>query len=356
MMVFAIESSCDETALACFDPDRGVVREWIHSQIADHQPYGGIVPDLASREHLRLLPHLIESAVKELKEGEGMESLSAIAVTSGPGLAGCLALGIASAKSLGILWDRPVVGVNHLRGHLYSPFMGTYAAGPSSFLERYGELLPHLGLVVSGGNTLLVSLTAGGKAEVVAETVDDAAGEALDKGGKFLGMPYPAGPLIEKRAREGDPQAYGFPRAFADKPDRRFSFSGLKTSLRYTLEAMDDAEWERRLPDLCASYQEAVVDALVQKTGQILRRSQRNRRGAPKWRSLGLSGGVANNGVLRERMGDLAARFGIPFLVADRAHTGDNASMIAFAAHLDPWHTRDNRDGRLSFDPVWEIG
>jgi len=345
-MILAIESSCDESAVALFEPVRGLVHQQVASQIALHQPFGGVVPDIASREHLKNFPHILTGLLGCAGVPDGLRR---IAVTAGPGLAGSLALGVALAKALALAWELPLVGVNHLRGHAFSPFIDLHAAAPAGFEAALEALLPHLGLIVSGGNTLLVAIDRARSVRVVAGTVDDAAGEALDKGAKLLGMPYPGGPLIEKLAQGGDPRAFDFPRAFAHTREPRFSFSGLKTSLRYLLEKLSDAELERRLPDVCASYQAAVVDALVLKAGHVLV-------DFGPFRSIGLSGGVANNQTLRAAIADLADRHGMPSLHARREHTGDNAAMIAFAAWIDPRGCRDNgSDFALSFDPSWHI-
>jgi N6-L-threonylcarbamoyladenine synthase len=323
-MILAVESSCDESALALFDPEQGVVGEWVHSQINLHKEYGGVVPDLASREHLKnFFPLLDVSGVVARKE-----RVTQIAVTHGPGLAGCLALGIAFARSLGLAWGVPVVGANHLRGHAFSPFIALHASGPESFEAAFGDLLPHLGLIVSGGNTILFEIDQDRSIEILAETVDDAAGEALDKGAKLLGLPYPGGPMVEKLAAKGDPGAFDFPKAIAPRNERRFSFSGLKTSLRYRIEKMSDSELTSAMPDICASYQSAVIDQLVGKTKHLIQGSA--------YRSLGLSGGVSNNKALRAAMEKLAKRYRMPSLIAQPKHTGDNAAMIAFAAFADP--------------------
>lgn len=339
-MIIGVESSCDESALALFDPAYGMQGQWIHSQIAKHEAYGGIVPDLASREHLAHFPPLIEKLLHAYEPCPG----DLLAVTSGPGLAGCLALGIAAAHALSIAYDLRLVGVNHLRGHAYSPFISLHAASPESFPETFRAMLPHLGLIVSGGNTLLFQIDTARQIRILARTVDDAAGEALDKGAKLLGLPYPGGPLVERHARGGNPAAYAFPRAFPEADKACFSFSGLKTSLRYQLEKLSDAEVEAGFPDLCASYQEAVVEALARKTRQALRRG--------RWKSLGLSGGVANNGPLQAAFEQLAQAAGVPFLRAQPQHTGDNAAMIAFAAHMDP---EGCREGAAPLDPAWEL-
>ncbi len=341
-MILALESSCDESALALFDPAHGMLGEWVHSQIAKHQVYGGVVPDIASREHLRHFPSLLAQARHLMADRD----ISRIAVTTGPGLAGCLALGISLAHALGQVTGRPLVGVNHLRGHLFSPFMALHAEDPEAFNARLDAFLPHLGLVVSGGNTLLVEINRERSVTVLARTVDDAAGEALDKGAKLLGMPYPGGPLIEKTAIGGDIDRFPFPRPARNSKNKSFSFSGLKTSLRYLLEKMSGDDVSAALADICASYQQAVIEALTLKTGQALVAAELS------YRSLGLSGGVANNQALRNAFDDLARRQGLPLFIAEPRHTGDNAGMIAFAAHTDPDGLIKPASGLLSFDPA----
>lgn len=323
-MILGIESSCDESALARFDPAQGLAGEWIHSQIDLHKLYGGVVPDLASREHLKNFFPLMELAGLGAEPGP----IRRIAVTHGPGLAGCLALGIAFARSLGLAWGVPVIGVNHLRGHAFSPFIALHAGAPDGFQAALADYLPQLGLIVSGGNTILFEIDAKQRLNVLAETVDDAAGEALDKGAKLLGLPYPGGPQVERIAAAGDATVFEFPKAIAPRNERRFSFSGLKTSLRYRIEKMSDAELEAALPDLCAGYQQAVIDQLVGKTRHLIQ--------AGHYKSLGLSGGVSNNRALRGAVEQLAKRYRMPCLIAQPQHSGDNAAMIAFAAYADP--------------------
>jgi N6-L-threonylcarbamoyladenine synthase len=324
-MIFALESSCDETAVALFDPERGMVGEWMHSQIALHEQHGGVVPDLATREHLRTFGPLIERAGREV----GWRDVDRIAVTHGPGLAACLAIGMSAAKALSLAWRVPVVGVNHLRGHVWSPFIALHAEAPADFDARLNSVLPHLGLIVSGGNTLLFELDRARLLTVLSTTRDDAAGEALDKGAKLLGLSYPGGPVVEKLALQGRADAFEFPRGIGRRDELDFSFSGLKTSLRYRLEKMSSAEIETRRADLCASYQQAVIDALARKTRAALRQ------GAGKYRSVGVSGGVANNRLLRSVLEAEARRVRIAFFAAQPKHTGDNAGMIAFAAWAD---------------------
>ena len=354
-MILALESSCDETAVAVFDPAAGLTGEWVHSQIVLHEAYGGVVPDLASREHLAHFGPLLQRALAAVRP----EQVTKIAVTNGPGLAACLAMGLATAKSLGLAWRVPVVGVNHLRAHAFSPFIALHAAGPADFDSEFAKLLPHLGLLVSGGNTALFVIDESRRITRLASTMDDAAGEALDKGAKLLGLGYPGGPQVEKLAAAGNSSAFAFPRAVAQRSTLEFSFSGLKTSLRYQLEKLAPEVIERRKADLCASYQAAVFEALVRKSRLALERGFMEGRsparprsaGRPAlhaaqpaespippykeaivYRSFGLSGGVANNQTLQTNLAQVAQSVNVPFLCAQPKHTGDNAGMIAFAA------------------------
>jgi N6-L-threonylcarbamoyladenine synthase len=322
-VILGLESSCDETALALFDPRAGIAGEWVHSQVEIHAGHGGVVPDLATREHLRRLGPLLERVV-----GSGhWDAVTEVAVTRGPGLAACLAMGAAAGKAIARARRIPLVGVNHLRAHAWSPFMTVHAEEPGAFDGRLAKLLPHLGLVVSGGNTLLFCISAERVLSQVSTTRDDAAGEALDKGAKLLGLGYPGGPAIERLALGGRGDAFEFPRAIGERGELDFSFSGLKTSLRYRIQGMGEAAVRSSMPDLCAAYQAAVVGALRDKASQAL--------GAGAYRSLGLSGGVANNRLLRTEMESAAGEAGARFLAAEPRHTGDNAAMIAFAAWAD---------------------
>lgn len=342
-MILAFESSCDESAIAAFDPALGILGDWVHSQIDLHRAYGGVVPDLASREHLERFGPLLELARSEVD----FSRVTRVAVTCGPGLAGCLAMGIASAKAIALEQTVPLVGVNHLRGHAFSPLIGVHRDSPDAFEQNFKQLCPHLGLLVSGGNTVLFRLEADRSVEILAETVDDAAGEALDKGAKLLGMPYPGGALIEQAAEGGDTRAFAFPSGIPERSDMRFSFSGLKTSLRYRLEKMTDAELEAAMRDICASYQDAVVRQLVTKTRHAL--------DSHTFHSLGLSGGVANNSALRAALDNLAQDYTLPLLSADKRYTGDNAAMVAFAAWVDPAGCIPANGLQLQLDPSWRL-
>lgn len=338
-MILALESSCDETAVALFEPASGLAGEWIHSQVALHSEHGGVVPDIATREHLRHFGPLIEAA----RECRGWGSVAQVAVTRGPGLAACLSLGVAAAKALGLALRVPVVGVNHLRAHAWSPFIGLHAADPAGFEKTLEALLPHLGLIASGGNTILFTLSRAREIRQVSSTRDDAAGEALDKGAKLLGLGYPGGPAIERLALGGRRDAFDFPRGIGRRADLDFSFSGLKTSLRYRIQAMAESDVRASLADLCASYQAAVVDALSGKASGALRRGS--------YRSVGLSGGVANNAALREAIARQARAAGARFIAAEPRHTGDNAGMVAFAAWADAADAARFTGSGLAADP-----
>ena len=339
-MILGIESSCDESALALYDEKAGIVGEWVHTQIIKHSEYGGVVPDIAVSEHLNNFFPLLSLAREEYFLSSVVNK---IAVTCGPGLVGCLGVGISVAKSLGLIWGVPVIGVNHLRGHAFSPFISETSLSKESLMQ----FLPHLGLLVSGGNTLLFSLDEKFTISIIAKTMDDAAGEALDKGAKLLGISYPGAAELEKRANDGDPNAYDFPIAFPEKKEMKFSFSGLKTSLLYALKKMSEFEVGNHYADLSASYQWAAVQQLVRKTSHAF--------GQGDYKSIGLSGGVANNKFLRSEMNKISEDKGVPLLCAKPRHCGDNATMIAFASCLDTENVWLNEDQSLSFNPSLKL-
>ena len=306
--VLAIETSCDETAVAILRGATLLASE-VASQIALHAPYGGVVPEVASRNHLRMLKPVLLRALDTAKIP--LDAVTAFAATNGPGLATSLMIGTSAAKGLAVVTGKPFLAINHLEGHLLSPFFGTP-----------GGVRAAVGLVVSGGHTLLVDVESAGQYRLLGQTHDDAAGEAFDKVGKLLGLPYPGGPNVNHLALGGDPAAHTFPRSMIDSGDFAFSFSGLKTSMRYLLPKLDTLH----LPDLCASFQEAVVDVLVAKTMQAAAATGRG--------TVALSGGVSCNTRLREKMGEACEAHGIELLVADVALCTDNAGMIAHVAAL----------------------
>jgi N6-L-threonylcarbamoyladenine synthase len=305
-LVLAIETSCDETAVAILRGQELLASE-VASQIALHAQYGGVVPEVASRNHLRTLQPVIDAALH--KAGISLADVEAFAATCGPGLATSLMIGTSAAKALAIGFRKPYLAINHIEGHLLSPFFGT-AKG----------VHPAIALVVSGGHTMLIEIEAFGRYHLLGHTQDDAAGEAFDKVGKLLGLPYPGGPNVDRLAREGDVARYDFPRSMLDSDDFHFSFSGLKTAVRYLLPKLESIN----LPDICASFQEAVVDVLVTKTLRAAKsRFQR---------VVAMSGGVSCNSRLREKMRAACAARGVELLVAPPALCTDNAAMIGYVA------------------------
>jgi len=298
--VLAIETSCDETAIAILKGSTLLASE-VASQIALHAPYGGVVPEVASRNHLRMLKPVLQRVLEiaRLK----IEEIDAFAATCGPGLATSLMIGASAAKGFAVVTGKPFLAINHLEGHLLSPFFGTTEGVRSA-----------VGLVVSGGHTLLVDIESIGHYRLLGQTHDDAAGEAFDKVGKLLGLPYPGGPNVNHLAIGGDASRYDFPRSMIDSGDFSFSFSGLKTSMRYLLPKLESIH----LPDLCASFQEAIVDVLVAKTVQAAAATGRS--------VVALSGGVSCNTRLREKMEEVCA--------AQPALCTDNAAMIGYVAAL----------------------
>jgi N6-L-threonylcarbamoyladenine synthase len=311
-VVLALETSCDETAVAVLRGTELLASE-VASQIAIHQQYGGVVPEVASRNHLRTLRPVIEIALK--RAGLRMEDVDAFAATRGPGLATSLMIGASAAKGLAVGAGKPFIAVNHIEGHLVSPFFG----------QAHG-VTPATGLVVSGGHTLLVDIESFGSYRLLGQTHDDAAGEAFDKVGKLLGLPYPGGPNVNRLAKDGDPKRFDFPRSMLDSGDFAFSFSGLKTSVRYLLPKLETVN----LADLCASFQEAVVDVLVAKTIRAAKACARD--------CVAVSGGVSCNSRLRERFVEVCAKNRLRLLLAEPALCTDNAAMIGYVAALKMAH------------------
>ncbi|MEI6891357.1 MAG: tRNA (adenosine(37)-N6)-threonylcarbamoyltransferase complex transferase subunit TsaD [Pontiella sp.] len=326
MKILGIETSCDETAAAVVEDGRNVLSNAIYSQIAKHRPYGGVVPEIASRNHVAKLPSIIDEALDSA--GETYDSIDAIAVTYGPGLASSLLIGFCAAKALAQRLNKPLIGVNHHEGHLHSVFMKDGA--PSE-----DEVFPMLGLMVSGGDSSLVLMKGIGQYELLGSTIDDAAGEALDKGASVLKLGYPGGPIIQQIAEGGNPKAIRFPRGLESvdrgkwiyKYDRDlcFSFSGLKTSLLTYVKKLDHEPKGQELSDIAASYQEAVTDALTKRTERALKRFE--------IKSFCCAGGVSLNKVLREKLTALSEKTGIPLLLCPPSLCTDNAAMIAGAAY-----------------------
>ncbi len=317
--IVAIETSCDETAVAVVDGGRRIVANVVASQVALHAASGGIVPEVAARAHLRWMIPVLEEARSQGRL-EDWSSVEAVAVTEGPGLAGSLLVGISMAKTLAWVHDLPLVPVNHLEGHIYAAWL----LDPGE-PDRPEPEFPLVALVVSGGHTFLVEMSGHLTYRLLGQTVDDAAGEAFDKVGRLLGLPYPGGPSIMRAAVAAEQRERRFPRAWlGDSFD--FSFSGLKTAARRAVEAESRGTGplpERLVAELAYAFQESVVDVLVTKTALAAERS-----GA---RTIILGGGVAANTVLRQRLADRAVALGIPLIVPRPALCTDNAAMIAAA-------------------------
>jgi N6-L-threonylcarbamoyladenine synthase len=323
MLVLGIETSCDETGVALYDsavaePSRALLSHRLHTQAAMHEAYGGVVPELASRDHIRRLVPLLEGTLADA--GRTRADIDAIAVTEGPGLVGALLVGVGFAHALGFALRKPVIGVHHLEGHLLSPLM---SADPPAF--------PFVALLVSGGHTQLMQVAGVGDYTMLGETVDDAAGEAFDKTAKLLGLPYPGGPSLARLAEFGDENAFALPRPMLHSGNLDFSFSGLKTAVATTVRGLGNV-CEAAKADLAASFQRAAVDLLVAKSMAALRQTRTKR--------LVVAGGVGANRLLRDELVRATAKRGARVHFPELAWCTDNGAMIALAGAL-----RLERDG-----------
>jgi N6-L-threonylcarbamoyladenine synthase len=312
LLILSIETSCDDTCAAVTDDGR-IRSNVISSQAAAHERYGGIVPEVASRHHLELVNPVVDAALAGAEVE--LADVDALAITRGPGLIGALLVGIATAKALAAATRKPLIGVDHLHGHVAANFLDPDPLDP-----------PFLCLIASGGHTLLAGVGGRSGYDVLGQTLDDAAGEALDKGARLLGLGYPGGPALERAARDGDPAALEFPVAMSQDPRLDFSFSGLKTALLYAIRELGEREAERRRADLAASYQEAVVGQLVAKLALALRDDS--------WQAVALGGGVAANSLLRERTAALCEDRGLRLKLVPGELCTDNAAMIGSAARF----------------------
>lgn len=317
MALLAFETSCDETSAAVVDESR-VLSNIVSSQIALHAEYGGVVPELAAREHLRNLLPVAQAALKQA--GLSTDQLHAVAATQGPGLPSALMVGLRAAQALAFSLRCPFVGIHHHEAHLYSPWIQG-----SPPVADFAGFQPNVSLVASGGHTMLVHLTSNRLPQVLGSTLDDAAGECFDKVGKLMGLPYPAGPIIDRMAEGGNPGAFDFPRPMIHDRDDDFSFSGLKTSVRYFLREHPNLLNERQqVQDVCASVQSAIVDVLVTKTIRAARRLG--------VRCVTASGGVACNRALRARLANACKTERLILRLAEPSFCTDNAAMIGILA------------------------
>ncbi len=308
MRILAIESSCDESAVAVLDRGAGLLAHELFSQIDLHRVFGGVVPELASRDHVRRLLPLVRSALKQA--GSSPADLDGIAYTAGPGLIGALLTGAALARSLAYAWRKPAIGVHHLEGHLLAPL-----------LEPEPPPFPHVALLVSGGHTMLIEVRGIGRYHLLGETRDDAAGEAFDKAAKLLGLPYPGGPELARLAIQGRPGLIPLPRPMLDRPGLEFSFSGLKTAVLHAVRELELTE--QRKADIAHAAQAAIVDTLIAKALRALDDTGLD--------ALVVSGGVGANRSLRDRMAAAAARQGVRVYYPRIEFCTDNAAMIAVA-------------------------
>ena len=310
MRILALESSCDESAVAVLDDGRGLLSHVLHSQVDLHQAYGGVVPELASRDHVQRLLPLVERALAEA--GTCADELDGVAYTAGPGLIGALLAGAALARSLGFAWGLPTLGVHHLEGHLLAPL-----------LEPDPPTFPHLALLVSGGHTMLIEARGLGDYTLLGDTRDDAAGEAFDKSAKLLGLPYPGGPHLARLAERGRAGRVVLPRPMLDRPGLEFSFSGLKTAVLHAVRALPESAGEAERADIARGLQDAVVDTLIAKAVRAI--------DATGLDALVVSGGVSANHSLRERLGSAARERGVRVCYPRPEFCTDNAAMIAVA-------------------------
>ena len=310
MKTLGIETSCDETAIAIYDSENGIIGESVFSQIKMHAEYGGVVPELASRDHCAKIVTVLEEALGDID----INSIDQIAYTSGPGLLGALLIGENFAQGLSTALNKPLLPINHLEGHLMSPVM------------EFPEIkTPYISLLVSGGHSMIVDVKERGEYEILGQSQDDAVGEAFDKVGKLLDLPYPGGPHIEKLALQGNSKAYDFPRPMIHSDNLDLSFSGLKTSVLYTVRDIEDITHQIKA-DIAASFQQAVIDVLTKKIKKAVEVTGRS--------DVIIAGGVAANKALRAAIKDLETSLGIRVFYPSLKYCGDNAAMIAFVGSL----------------------
>lgn len=335
MLVLGIESSCDETGIALYDSEAGLLSHALYSQVAMHAEYGGVVPELASRDHIRRVVPLLREA---LAAGDRqLDDVDAIAYTRGPGLAGALLVGCAFAEALGVALDKPMIPVHHLEGHLLSPLL---SARPPTF--------PFVALLVSGGHTQLMRVTAVGEYELLGETLDDAAGEAFDKSAKLLGLPYPGGALLSKLAEQGQSGVYSLPRPMLHSPDLSFSFSGLKTAVLTLVREHGAQASDEFKANAARAFQEAIVEVLVKKSLKALKQTG--------LKQLVVAGGVGANKQLRSTLDEEAKRKRFRVYYPELEFCTDNGAMIALAGCLRlQAGTPSKPAGEFAVQPRWPL-
>ncbi len=320
MLVLGIESSCDETGVALYDSQKGLVAHQIYSQIALHAKYGGVVPELASRDHIRKLPLLVEAALEEA--AVNFDAIDGIAFTEGPGLIGALMVGALYSQGLGFALNKPVLGIHHMEAHLLAVM-----------LEERRPEFPFLSLLVSGGHTQIVYVKGFGEYEVLGDTLDDAVGEAFDKTAKLMGLPYPGGAKLAELALKGRENAYDFPRPMLDSGDLHFSFSGLKTKVAMTIKSATEEDF----PNIAASFQRAIVDTLVGKCKKAVKQTGVN--------SIVIAGGVGANLLLREILSVEMEKMKVAVYYPRQLFCTDNGAMVAYVGH----ERLSRKEGSLSY-------
>lgn len=331
MRVLGIETSCDETGIAIYDDEKGLLANQLYSQVKLHADYGGVVPELASRDHVRKTVPLIQAALKEA--GLSAKDIDAVAYTAGPGLVGALLVGATVGRSLAFAWDVPAIPVHHMEGHLLAPM-----------LEDNPPEFPFVALLVSGGHTQLISVTGIGKYALLGESIDDAAGEAFDKTAKLLGLDYPGGPMLSKMASQGTEGRFVFPRPMTDRPGLDFSFSGLKTFAANTIRNNDDSEQTRA--DIARAFEDAVVDTLMIKCKRALEKTG--------FKRLVMAGGVSANRTLRAKLAQMMQKRGGEVFYARPEFCTDNGAMIAYAGMVR-LNAGATADLSVSVRPRWPL-
>lgn len=333
MLVLGIETSCDETGVALYDTQNGLLAHRLHTQMKMHAEYGGVVPELASRDHIRRILPLTSECLRAA--GKQLMQVDAIAYTEGPGLAGALLVGASVANAVAFALNKPVIGVHHLEGHLLSPLLANPAPE-----------FPFVALLVSGGHSQLMRVDGVGQYQLLGETLDDAAGEAFDKTAKLLGLPYPGGPLLSKLAEDGDPSRFQLPRPMLNSADLDFSFSGLKTAV-LTLVREQQAIDEQTRADICRAFQEAIVEVLVKKSLKALKQTGLNQ--------LVIAGGVGANKQLRQRLDQMAQKKHFRVFYPPLEFCTDNGAMIAFAG-AQRLQQAARTNGAYAVKPRWDMG
>ena len=336
MKILGIETSCDETGVALYDSERGLTGQALFSQIDLHATYGGVVPELASRDHVRRLLPLVKEVLEQAQCAP--TEIDAVAYTAGPGLAGALLVGACSARALAFGWGVPAQPVHHMEGHLLAPL-----------LEEGGPDFPFVALLVSGGHTQLLEATSLGDYALLGESLDDAAGEAFDKAAKMMGLPYPGGPRVAERALKGNPERFRFPRPMVDRPGLDMSFSGLKTFCLNTINACkgEGDLSEQDCADICYAFEEAVVETLLIKCRRAMEHTG--------LKTLVMAGGVSANKKLRARLEEALGKKGVRVFYPRPEYCTDNGAMIAFAGALRLMAGDQQKDLAVSVRPRWPL-